>query len=96
MLHRYLFRYRNLLCRTIFLAVLPTFSLTGCQSISRSWNAIFNPTPQIDFSSRGIAGIRGGTLIINLPGSPKGVSESLETILSVLPHAMEMIHGGGH
>jgi molybdenum cofactor synthesis domain-containing protein len=46
--------------------------------------------------SRGIAGIRGGTLIINLPGSPKAVRESLETILSVLPHAIEMMHGGGH
>lgn len=46
--------------------------------------------------SRGIAGIRNRTLIINLPGSPKGVKESLEIILDVLPHAVEMMHGGGH
>ncbi|MBA7481924.1 Molybdopterin adenylyltransferase [subsurface metagenome] len=46
--------------------------------------------------SRGIAGIRNKTLIINLPGSPKGVRESLEIILDVLPHAVEMMHGGGH
>jgi len=46
--------------------------------------------------SRGIAGIRDKTLVINLPGSPKGVTESLEIILDVLPHAVDMLRGGGH
>jgi molybdenum cofactor synthesis domain-containing protein len=46
--------------------------------------------------SRGIAGIRGSTLIINLPGSPKAVKESLEVILDVLPHAKDMLLGKGH
>jgi molybdopterin adenylyltransferase len=46
--------------------------------------------------SRGVAGIRGNMLIINLPGSPKGVKESLEAILDVLPHAVDMMHGAGH
>ncbi len=46
--------------------------------------------------SRGIAGIRKNTLIINLPGSPKAVRECLEIILKVLPHALEMMRGGGH
>ena len=46
--------------------------------------------------SRAVAGIRKNTLIINLPGSPKGVKESLEIILDVLPHAVDMTHGGGH
>lgn len=46
--------------------------------------------------SRGIAGVRGNTLIINLPGSPKGVRESLEVILEVLPHAKDMLLGRGH
>lgn len=46
--------------------------------------------------SRGIAGICNRTIVINLPGSPKGVKESLEIILDVLPHAVEMMHGGGH
>ena len=43
--------------------------------------------------SRGISGIRGSTLIINLPGSPKAVKESLEVVLPVLPHAVETLKG---
>jgi molybdopterin adenylyltransferase len=43
--------------------------------------------------SRAIAGIRGKTLIINLPGSPKAVKESLEVILDALPHAIDKIKG---
>jgi len=46
--------------------------------------------------SRGTAGLRGKTLIINLPGSPKAVRECLAAILDVLPHAIEMMRGGGH
>jgi molybdenum cofactor synthesis domain-containing protein len=46
--------------------------------------------------SRSFAGIRGKTLIINMPGSPKAVSESLEVILKVIPHAVKMMRGGGH
>ena len=43
--------------------------------------------------SRAVAGIRGHTLIINLPGSPKAVRENLETILPALPHAIELLQG---
>ena len=46
--------------------------------------------------SRGICGIRGNTIIINLPGSPKAVKESLEAILDLLPHSLEMLSGGRH
>ena len=46
--------------------------------------------------SRGIACIRNNTLIINLPGSPKAVRESLEILITVIPHAVEMMHGAGH
>jgi molybdopterin adenylyltransferase len=44
--------------------------------------------------SRGIAGTRGRTLIINLPGSPKAVQECLECILPVLPHAVNLLTEG--
>ena len=41
--------------------------------------------------SRAVAGIRKRTLIINLPGSPKGAVENLQTILPVLPHAVQLL-----
>jgi len=41
--------------------------------------------------SRGVAGIRGRTLIVNLPGSPRGAVESLTVIMPVLPHAVELL-----
>ena len=46
--------------------------------------------------SRAVAGIRGRTLIVNLPGSAKAVRECLGLILRLLPHAIEMLRGGGH
>jgi molybdenum cofactor synthesis domain-containing protein len=41
--------------------------------------------------SRAVAGIRGQTLIVNLPGSPKGAVENLGVVMPVLPHAMELL-----
>lgn|SRR5574341_956252 len=43
--------------------------------------------------SRACAGVRGRTLIINLPGSPRGVRENLSVVLPVLPHALELLRG---
>ena len=43
--------------------------------------------------SRGVCGIRGTSLILNLPGSPAGAIESLEAVLDLLPHALELIAG---
>jgi molybdopterin biosynthesis enzyme MoaB len=44
--------------------------------------------------SRAVAGVLGNSLIINLPGSPKAIRESLDVIKGVLPHAIEKIRGG--
>src|SRR5205085_1063554 len=43
--------------------------------------------------SRGVCGVRSGTLIINLPGSPKAVRESFAVIAPVLPHALDLLAG---
>lgn len=43
--------------------------------------------------SRGIAGLRGSTLILNLPGSQRGATESLASILPLLKHAVEVAYG---
>lgn len=44
--------------------------------------------------SRGVAGIRGGTLIVNLPGSPKAARENLEAVLPTLEHGLSMLLDG--
>ena len=46
--------------------------------------------------SRAVAGIRGETIIINLPGSPRGAVESLDAIAELLPHAVAVLHGARH
>ena len=61
--------------------------LMRAESLKKTRNAVL---------SRSTAGLRGSTLIINLPGSPKAVRECLEVILDTLPHAIEMMRGGGH
>ena len=43
--------------------------------------------------SRGVSGIRGRTLIVNLPGSPNAVREGMETLSPILPHAIRMLRG---
>jgi molybdopterin adenylyltransferase len=56
----------------------------------------FRATPMAALS-RAVVGVRGRTLIINLPGSPKGVRECLEALLPILPHALEQLaSGAGH
>jgi molybdenum cofactor synthesis domain-containing protein len=46
--------------------------------------------------SRGLAGVAGQTLVVNLPGSPKAVTESMEALLLLVPHIIDQLHGGDH
>jgi len=46
--------------------------------------------------SRGLAITRGKTLIVNLPGSPKGATESIEAVAHLLPHAVHVLNGARH
>jgi molybdopterin adenylyltransferase len=67
----------------------------GIAEALRSISLRYTPMAML---SRGVAGMRGRTLIINLPGSPKAVKECLEYILPVLPHAINLLTDGpiGH
>lgn len=46
--------------------------------------------------SRAVAGVRGTTLVVNLPGSPKAAVENLQVVLPVLGHALDQLAGGDH
>ena len=60
----------------------------GLAEAMRARTLQFTPMAML---SRSVAGIRGNTLIITLPGSPKGVRECLEVVKAVLPHALELL-----
>jgi len=66
------------------------YQVPGIAEAMRS--ASFQVTPHA-MLSRGLSGVRGRSLIINLPGSPKAVRENLEVLLPALPHALAKLQG---
>ncbi len=64
--------------------------IPGMAEVMRAVSLSKTPNAMI---SRAIAGVRGATLIINLPGSPKGAIENLEAVLPAIPHAIAKIQG---
>jgi cyclic pyranopterin phosphate synthase len=67
--------------------------LPGLAELMRSAGLASTPMAAL---SQGVAGIRGRTLIVNVPGSPKGALESLDALLPVLAHALDQVAGGDH
>lgn len=65
----------------------------GLAERMRQVGAAKNPNAAL---SRAVAAIRGTTLIVNLPGSPRGAVESFDAIAELLPHAVSVLHGARH
>ena len=64
--------------------------IPGLGELMRAEGLKFTPTAVL---SRGMAGIRGRTLIVNLPGSPKGAVESFDAIAKLVPHILDLLEG---
>lgn len=69
------------------------FEVPGLAERMRAEGVKKNPKAAL---SRGLVGVRKETLIVNLPGSPKGARESLAAIIDVLPHAIDTLKGEQH
>jgi molybdenum cofactor synthesis domain-containing protein len=66
-------------------------SIPGLAEAMRSRGAASNPFAWL---SRGVAGMRGSSIIVNLPGSKRGAEESVAAILALLRHALDVAAGG--
>lgn len=61
--------------------------------LAEAMRAVGRRSTQMADLSRGVVGLRGATLIVDLPGSPRGATESLAAIVEVLPHALDLAAG---
>jgi molybdenum cofactor biosynthesis protein B len=71
-------------------STLIDYEVPGLSELMRRVGAVTTPMAVL---SRGVAGVRGESLILNVPGSMKGATESLEAVLPVLGHAIQLLHG---
>jgi len=71
-------------------SMLIDYEVPGLGELMRRAGASSTPMAAL---SRGLAGVRGHSLILNVPGSMRGATESLEAVLPVLGHAIQLLHG---
>ena len=74
-------------------SMLIDYEVAGIGELMRRAGSASTPMAAL---SRSLAGVRGNALILNLPGSVKGATESLEAVLPLLGHAMQLLHGDTH
>ncbi len=72
------------------IAALVDYEVAGIGEAMRREGAKSTPMAVL---SRSLAGVRGRTLVISVPGSPKGATESLEAVLPIVGHAIQLLHG---
>ena len=78
----------------------PEATVEACQKLLPGFSELMREegrkkTPRAVLS-RAVAGVRGRTVIVNLPGSPRGALESFNTVADLLPHALEVLGGARH
>ena len=71
-------------------SMLIDYEVPGIGELMRRAGMSSTPTAVL---SRGVGGVRGHSLILNVPGSRRGATESLEAVLPVLEHAIQLLHG---
>lgn len=67
--------------------------LPGVAEVIRARGLLSTPTAAL---SRAVAGVAGHSMVVNLPGSPAAVRESLEVLVPLVPHVLEQLRGGDH